>query len=128
MKKYNNNHLMFYLEKVDLLNVEKLEINEWVKTLSTNDLKIWLRVMTLLESDNFKFQYYNLVIAVTFIIKLFLIELHVDLTMVESFDKKFKIEIIDRFDEIIRYELYRRKFKVKMNNKYTLLTKMGLIY
>lgn len=127
MEKYNNNHLMFYLEKVDLLNVEKLEINEWVKTLSTNDLKIWLRVMTLLESDNFKFQYYNLVIAVTFIIKLFLIELHVDLTMVESFDKKFKIEIIDRFDEIIRYELYRRKFKVKMNNKYTLLTKMGLI-
>lgn len=127
MEKYNNNHLMFYLEKVDSLNVEKLEINEWVKALSTNDLKIWLRVMTLLESDNFKFQYYNLVIAVTFIIKLFLIELHVDLTMVESFDKKFKIEIIDRFDEIIRYELYRRKFKVKMNNKYTLLTKMGLI-
>jgi hypothetical protein len=120
LTEYNNNHFNYYFNKIDLFNENGLEINSWIKLLNNRELFFWIKICLFIKNSSTLHLHINIK-AITFVLKMFLIELDINLSLVTSFNDDYKHIIINRFYKILLYEYsYRRKL-INKKITYTLL-------
>lgn len=101
IKKFDQNHYKVYLSKINLYVRDMITIDEYVKSLSDRELKIWIALIEIFEFDD-KEYYEEMSMLLTIIIRFFIIELNVDLNKIE-----LKNSQINKIFLNFKYIIYR---------------------
>lgn len=121
VSRYKPSHYEFFLKTANKLIGNHTDIDSWVKSYTTEQLKVVLRVIDYLKIGN-KLYLEECSKFITVSIRLFILELDLDTESVSLDDDKI-INIVNRMETIIKSEYaYKSGFIKYIDRNYTLLS------
>ena len=122
LKKYKPKHYNNYLHIVDK-EIDKLKnknVHFWLKSLKDKDIFVLNKTVKNIITNN-SLYFEESTILMTFLIRLFMLELQIDVDSISLSNKELK-KIIKRFFLIINKEMnIRKNFENDNNDVYTLI-------
>lgn len=117
ISKYSPKHYISYVTIANKIIGEYTDFHKWVKSLSTNDILIWLKSIAHVEHNTIGF-FEESNIVVTLIIRFFCLELDIESAKLTNDEI---IKLIQRVKKSLRTELAYRKNKIGETPIYSIL-------